>query len=540
MEAGTIVARPAAPHAAADHPHEKPRTGILKWLLTTDHKLIGVMYIWLAFFFFAVAGSFAMVMRAQLSAPGLHVLKPEVYNQIMSLHGTFMVFFFTIPIMAGIGNYVVPIQIGARDMAFPRLNAVSFWMLVPAGSLMLASLFIHGGAAAAGWTSYPPLTDRQFSPGAGVDLWILGLHLAGAASIMGGINFVVTILNLRAPGMTMFKMPMFTWTVLITQTIILFATPVLAGALTMALTDRMFGTGFFQPAAGGDPVLWQHLFWFYSHPAVYIMVLPGMGMISQVLPAFSGKHLFGYKGMVLATAGIGFIGYLVWGHHMFATGIDYRLRQFFSFASMVIAVPTGIKIWSWLATIWGGSLRFKTPMLFGLGFIALFIIGGITGIWLALVPFDLQVHDTYFVVAHLHYVLFGGSLMSIMAGIYYWFPKISGRLYNEVWGKVHFWLTFIGMNLTFMPMHIMGMLGMPRRIYTYRPEFAIWNHVASLGAAILGVGMLIFMLNMLLSLWRGRRSPDDPWDHSDETRTLEWTVSSPPPPENFHTIPVIR
>jgi cytochrome c oxidase subunit 1 len=540
MEAGTIVARPAPPYAAADHPHEKPRTGILKWLFTTDHKLIGVMYIWLAFFFFAVAGAFAMAMRAQLSAPGLHVLKPEVYNQIMSLHGTFMVFFFTIPIMAGIGNYVVPIQIGARDMAFPRLNAVSFWMLVPAGGLMLASLFLHGGAAAAGWTSYPPLTNRQFSPGPGVDLWILGLHLAGAASILGGINFVVTILNLRAPGMTMFKMPMFCWTVLITQTIILFATPVLAGALTMALTDRMFGTGFFHPAEGGDPVLWQHLFWFYSHPAVYIMVLPGMGMVSQVLPAFSGKHLFGYKGMVFATAAIGFIGYLVWGHHMFATGIDYRIRQFFSFASMVIAVPTGIKIWSWLATIWGGSLRFKTPMLFGLGFIALFIIGGITGIWLALVPFDIQVHDTYFVVAHLHYVLFGGSLMSIMAGIYYWFPKISGRLYNEFWGKVHFWLTFIGMNLTFMPMHAMGMLGMPRRIYTYRPEFAVWNHVASLGAAVLGVGMTIFMLNMLLSLWRGRRSPEDPWDHADVTRTLEWTVTSPPPPENFHTIPVIR
>jgi len=539
MEAGTIVARPVPPHAAAA-PHVKQRTGILKWLLTTDHKLIGVMYIWLAFFFFSIAGIFAMVMRAQLSAPGLHVLRPEIYNQIMSLHGTFMVFFFTIPIMAGIGNYVVPIQIGARDMAFPRLNAVSFWLLVPAGGLMLASLFLHGGAAAAGWTSYPPLTDRQFSPGPGVDLWILGLHLAGASYILGGINFVVTILNLRAPGMTMFRMPMFCWTVGITQTIILFATPVLAGALTMALTDRMFGTSFFHPAAGGDPVLWQHLFWFYSHPAVYIMVLPGMGMISQILPAFSGKQLFGYKGMVLATAGIGFIGYLVWGHHMFATGIDYRLRQFFSFASMVIAVPTGIKIWSWLATIWGGSLRFKTPMLFALGFIALFIIGGITGIWLALVPFDIQVHDTYFVVAHLHYVLFGGSLMSIMAGIYYWFPKISGKLYNELFGKVHFWLTFIGMNLTFMPMHLMGMLGMPRRIYTYRPEYAGLNHIASAGAAVLGIGMTIFVLNMLLSLWRGRPAPPDPWAHADVTRTLEWTVTSPPPAENFHTLPVIR
>ena len=471
MEAGTIAARPLPSHGAAAH-DVKPRTGIMKWLLTTDHKLIGVMYVWLAFFFFAVAGIFAMVMRAQLAAPGLHVVRPEVYNQIMSLHGTFMVFFFTIPVMAGLANYVVPLQIGARDMAFPRVNAVSFWMLVPAGLFMLVSLFLKTGSAAAGWTSYPPLTDRQFSPGAGIDLWILGLHLAGASSIMGGINFVVTILNLRAPGMSLMKMPMFCWNVLITQTIILIATPVLAGALTMLLTDRMFGTSFFHAQAGGDPVLWQHLFWFYSHPAVYIMVLPGMGMVSMVLPAFSGKHIFGYKGMVLATAAIGLIGFMVWGHHMFATGIDYRIRVFFSFASMVIAVPTGIKIWSWLATIWGGAIRFRTPMLFGLGFIALFIIGGITGVWLALVPFDVQVHDTYFVVAHLHYVLFGGSLMTIFAGLYYWFPKMSGKLYNEVLGKIHFWMTFIGMNLTFMPMHAMGMLGMPRRIYTYRPEFA--------------------------------------------------------------------
>jgi len=539
MEAGTLT---GGAHLADAGAHAKPgaRTGIMKWLLTTDHKLIGVMYMWLSIFFFTVAGVFALFMRAQLAAPGLHVLRPEVYNQLMSLHGTFMVFFWTIPVLAGFSNYVVPLQIGARDMAFPRVNAFGFWLLVPAGLFMLTSLLTHGGASAAGWTSYPPLTDRQYSPGPGVDLWILGLHLAGMSSILGAINFVVTIMNLRAPGMTLFKMPVFTWTVLITQAIILFATPVLAGGLTMLLTDRMFGTSFFHPAAGGDPILWQHLFWFYSHPAVYIMILPAMGMVSQILPAFSGKHIFGYRGLVLATAGIGFIGYLVWGHHMFTTGMDPTLRRFFSFASMVIAVPTGIKIWSWLATIWGGSLRFRTPMLFALGFIALFTIGGITGIWLALVPFDVQVQDTYFVVAHLHYVLFGGSLMAVMGGLYYWFPKITGRMYNELWGKVHFWLVFIGMNLTFMPMHVMGMLGMPRRIYTYLPKYAIWNHVASAGAAILGVAMFIWAVNLLTSLWKGKPAGPDPWDHADVNRTLEWTVESPPPAENFHRLPVIR
>jgi cytochrome c oxidase subunit I len=539
MEAGTLTGRPAVEPAPL-HASATRKSVILDWLLTTDHKKIGVMYIWLAFFFFALGGIFALLMRTQLAAPGLHVLRPDIYNQIMSLHGTFMVFFWTIPVLAGLGNYAVPLQIGARDMAFPRVNAFGLWLLFPAGFLMLAGLWMQGGAAAGGWTSYPPLSDRQYSPGPGMDLWILGLHLAGMSSILGAINFVVTVHNLRAPGMSMLKMPLFCWNVVITQYIILFGTPVLAGALTMLLTDRMFGTAFFHPAAGGDPVLWQHLFWFYSHPAVYIMVLPAMGVISQVLPVFASKRPFGYKGMVLATLGIGGIGFLVWGHHMFASGIDPTLRRFFSFMSMVIAVPTGIKIWSWLATIWGGSIRFRTPMLYGLGFISLFTIGGITGVWLALVPFDLQVHDTYFVVAHLHYVLFGGSLMGIFAGIYYWFPKMSGRMYHEAWGKVHFWLTFIGMNLTFMPMHMMGMEGMPRRIYTYQPQYAMWNHIASAGAFILGVGMLIFLINMLGSLARGKKAPVDPWEHAEFNKTLEWTVSSPPPNENFHKIPVIR
>ncbi len=517
---------------------DRPK-GLKRWLTTTDHKDIGILYLVTALFMAFFGGGFAGLLRAQLSAANLKVLNPELYNQFLSMHGTLMIFFVIIPAMAGFGNYFVPLLIGARDMAFPKLNALSYWLVIPAAGLMFGSFFVQGGTAQAGWTGYVPLASRQFSGTPGVDMWILGLHLAGLSSILGAINFLVTIINMRAPGMGYFKMPLFVWTWFVNATLILFATPVLAGALTMALTDRAFGTGFFRPSEGGDPLLWQHLFWFYSHPAVYIMVLPGMGIISHVLPAFSEKKLFGYKGMVFAVAGIGIIGFMVWAHHMFTTGIDPRLRAFFAFMTMIIAVPTGIKIFSWLATIWGGQLRFSTAMKFGLGFIALFVIGGISGLTLAIVPFDVQVQDTYYVVAHLHYVLFGGSVMSLLAGAFFWFPKMTGRMLDEKLGNVIFWLIFIGMNITFLPMHWLGVVGMARRVYTYRPEFQFWNQVSSSGYILLFAGGMLFLYNIFKALRKGEKAADDPWRVYPLQKTLDWSVSSPPPVENFAKIPEI-
>ena len=512
---------------------------ILGWLGTTDHKKIGIMYLWLTLFMAVVGGGFAGAMRAQLAKSGLELISPEMYNQLLSMHGSLMIFFVIIPALAGFGNYFVPLLIGARDMAFPKLNAFSFWLLIPAGLLMFTSFFVIGGAAQAGWTSYPPLSSAQFSGTPGVTMWIFGIHLAGLSSILGAINFIVTILNMRAPGMGLFKMPLFVWTWLVNAFIILVGTPVLAGAVTMLLTDRLLGTGFFNPALGGDSLLYQHLFWFYSHPAVYIMILPGMGIISQVLPAFSKKHIFGYRGMVYSVAAIGFLGFLVWGHHMFAAGIPHWLKAYFSFASMLIAVPTGIKIFSWLATVYGGTIRFTTSMKFGLGFIALFILGGMSGVILANVPVDIQVHDSYFVVGHLHYVLFGGSVMALMAGTYFWFPKMSGKMLSEKLGNLVFWLLFIGMNVTFFPMHIMGIMGMSRRIYTYRPEFQSLNEISSFGYIIIFIGGMIFLYSIFKALASGEKASADPWDAYEVQRTFEWSVSSPPPPENFKTIPEI-
>ena len=517
----------------------KPKSKLLDWLSTTDHKQIGIVYLWYVLFMAVVGGGLAGLIRLQLSSHDATYFSPEVYNQFLSMHASVMIFFVIIPAFVGFGNYFVPLLIGARDMAFPKLNAFSMWMLFPAGIMALASFFVQGGAMAAGWTAYPPLTSKQFLGTPGVDMWILSVHMLGISSIMGSINFIVTIMNMRAPGMTYFKMPLFAWTTLVNAFMTLVATPVLAGALTMLLTDRHFGTGFFRPSEGGDPILYQHLFWFYSHPAVYIMIVPGFGVISHVVAAFSRKKLFGYHGMVAATVGIAFIGYLVWGHHMFAAGMSPVLRMYFAFMSMLIAVPTGVKIFSWLATIWGGAIRFTTAMKFALGFISLFVIGGISGIFLAAVPIDVQVHDTYFVVAHLHYVLFGGSMMSLFAASYFWFPKMSGRFLSEKLGNIHFWLIFIGMNIVFLPMHWLGIIGMARRVFNYRPEFEAINRIESYGYLLLLAGGLLFIYNVIRSLRKGERAGADAWNVNDVQHTLDWMTSSPPPKENFQKIPVV-
>ncbi len=530
-----------------DAPHKTPSyTGIMRWLTTVDHKLIGVMYLWFALFSAVAGGALAGGIRAQLAFPqgiplggeNIAVMTPELYNQFVGMHASFMIFFAIIPAFAGFGNYIVPILIGARDMAFPKMNAFAFWILIPSAILMIASFAF--GSTGAGWTAYPPLSNKTYSPQLGLDMWIFGVHLAGISSIMGAINFIVTITNMRAPGMRWFKMPMFCWASLITSWLQLIGTPVLAGAVTMLLTDRLMGTGFFVPAKGGDPLLYQHLFWFYSHPAVYIMVLPGFGAISHVISSFAHKDLFGYKGMVYATAFIGIIGFLVWGHHMFSAGMEPWLRAYFGFMTMVIAVPTGVKIFSWLATLWGGSIEFTVPMMYALGFLALFTIGGISGVFLANVPFDIQVHDSYFVVAHFHYVLFGGSIMTILAMTYFWFPKMSGRFLSEKLGKVIFWLIFLGMNITFMPMHWLGIAGMARRIYTYRPEFMGINHLISTGYLFMAVGGALLVGNIFYTLIKKpRTAPADPWNIDEEQNTFDWKTTSPPVPHNFDKIPKV-
>ncbi len=522
--------------AHAPEGHANPlETNLWDWITSTDHKKIGIMYLILAFSSFFVGGTFALLVRLQLWKPDAGILAPDVYNQMLTMHATVMIFLAVIPLLTGFGNYAVPLMLGAKDMAFPRLNNVALWLAV-AGGVVIMSSFAMGGAAAAGWTSYPPLTGGIFSPGRGVDLWILGIHLAGISSILGGVNFIVTIINMRAPGMSIHKMPLFCWTWLVTAWLQVIATPVLAGVLTMLLFDRNLGTSFFRPEAGGDPILWQHLFWFYSHPAVYIMIVSGFGIISEILPVFSKKHIFGYLAIAYSSVAIGVLGFFVWVHHMFATGIDVRARTVFSIITMLIAVPTGIKIFSWVATLWGGNIRLMTPMLFAIGFVAFFLIGGLDGIFLAIIPVDIQLTHTYWVVAHIHYVLFAGSIMAIMAASYYWFPKMFGRLMNEALGKWHFWLTVIGMNVTFFPMHFLGVQGMPRRYYTYPEQFAFWNTTETLAAFVMGFAQLIFVYNVIHSLRKGEIAGDDPW----EGRTLEWTVSSPPPSHNFDTLPVIK
>jgi cytochrome c oxidase subunit 1 len=525
--------------AAADAAHgiSPRRHPIAAWLTTTDHKKIGIMYLVNSYFWFGVAGLLAVFIRAELAQPGTQYFGEERYNQLFTMHGTTMIFLFVIPMLAGFGNYIVPLQIGALDMAFPRVNALSFWML-PLAGLVLYSSYLLGGPADAGWTQYAPLSEGVGTQGnaIGIDLWIVALLLVGTASILGAVNFITTIFNMRAPGMTMFRMPLFTWTILVTSLLVLLATPVFTSALVMLLIDRNLGGSFFNPANGGIAVLWQNVFWFYSHPAVYVMVLPGMGIISDVLPVFSRKPLFGYKAFVFATAGIGALGFSVWAHHMFVTG--QVLLPFFSIMTFLIAVPTGVKFFNWIATLVKGQITFSTAMLFAIGFLTMFLIGGIDGVFLASPPVDFALTETYWVIAHIHYVLFGGSVFAVYAGFYYWFPKFSGRKLNEGLGKLHFWLQFIGFNLTFFSMHILGLLGMPRRIQDYPalPDWVGLNQLQTVGALIIALSTAPFLANVVMTLRRKDRDPEDPW----EGNTLEWYTTSPPPAHNFDSLPEIH
>lgn len=521
-----ITSTPTAHHGGAER----------KWwhyfTFNEDHKVIGIQYLVTAFFFYLVGGLMAAAIRTELATPASDFVSPETYNSLLTLHGTIMIFLWVVPAGAGLANYLIPLMIGARDMAFPKMNAMAFWMIPPAGIVLALSLVV-GDAPQAGWTSYPPLSLMTGKVGEGI--WIFSLLVLGTSSILGAINFLVTILKMRVPSMPTNKMPLFCWAMMATALLILIGTPVLAGALILLAFDLLAGTAFFNPMGGGDPIVYQHMFWFYSHPAVYIMVLPLFGAISEILPVHARKPVFGYQAIAYSSLAIAFLGCIVWAHHMFTSGTPAWLRMFFMIATMVIAVPTGIKVFGWLATIWGGKISLNSAMLFAMGFVAVFVIGGITGVMLASVPFDIHVHDTYFVVAHLHYVLFGGSVFGLYAAIYHWFPKITGRMVNETWGRIHFILTFIGMNLTFMPMHQLGLQGMNRRIALYDPRFTSLNELATIGSYILAVSTIPFLVNAVWSWAKGPKAGDNPWN----ALTLEWQTSSPPAIENFEVLPVL-
>lgn len=528
---------PLVPEIARPLPKLTESEGLLAWLASVDHKQIGIMYIVSSIFFLVVGGLEALLIRIQLAVPQNNFLPPDAYNQVFTMHGTTMIFLVVVPFLIGFMTYLVPLMIGARDMAFPRLNALSFWVLV-FGGLLLYFSFVSGGAPSAGWFSYAPLSEKPYNTSLGMDYWTVGLLVVGIGTVAAGINIITTVWKLRAPGMTIRRLPLFVWMSVVNSVIILGALPALNASLVMLLIDRQLGAYFFRPVGGGDPVLWQHFFWAFGHPEVYIMVLPAFGMISEIIPVFSRKPIFGYAFVAGSTVAIAFLSFLVWAHHMFASGLGKPWDIVFSFSSMLIAVPTGVKILNWTATLWKGKIRFATSMLFAMAFLVLFTIGGITGVQFAVVPIDWQVTDTYYVVAHMHYVLFGGTFFAVMAGTYYWFPKATGRVLSERLGHLHFWLMFIGFNMTFFIQHFLGLMGMPRRVSTYPdlPYWGLFNFISTVGAFILALSVGVFLLNVILTLRNGERATDNPWG----AWTLEWATTSPPPVHNFDAVPPVR
>ncbi len=510
---------------------------VMRWVTSVDHKKIGLMYIWSAFVFFVGGGSMALAIRLQLAQADQEIATQGSFNALTTMHGTVMVFLFAMPLLAGIGNYLVPLMIGARDMAFPRLNALSLWIYMIGAIVLLGSFGAKGGAAQAGWTAYTPLSGPDYAPELGQDLWILGLHLVGISSLLGSINFLVTIVNMRTPGMSWTRIPLFVWSMVAQSILILLTIPVIAAALLLLLLDRQAGTSFFLPDGGGSAVLYQHLFWFFGHPEVYILVLPAFGVVSEVIPVFARKPIFGYKAVAFSSLGIALISMVVWGHHMFTVGLGDGLNGFFMVATYLVAIPTGIKVLNWTATLWRGNLTFRTPMLFAVGMVALFLIGGLSGVVVANYPVDYQLHDSYYVVAHFHYTIIGGMVLGIFAGLYHWFPKMTGRMYDERLGKWHFWLFALGFSLTFVPQHMLGLMGMPRRVYTYDREglFEIYNLVSTIGAWLMALAVLVFIVNVVRSWRSGPRAGSDPW----LADTLEWYASSPPAEHNFDSVPYV-
>lgn len=515
-----------------DH-HHGPSKGITRWLFTTNHKDIGTLYLWLSFILFLVGGVMALVVRAELFKPGLQLLDPNLYNQLVTMHGLIMIFGAVMPAFTGLANWMIPLMIGAPDMALPRMNNWSFWILPFAFTILASTLFMEGGGPNFGWTFYAPLST-SYAPKS-TDFFIFSVHLMGMSSIMGAINIIATIFNLRAPGMTMMKLPLFVWTWLITAFLLIAVMPVLAGAVTMMLMDRHFGTSFFDAGGGGDPVMFQHIFWFFGHPEVYIIILPSFGIISEIIPTFSRKPLFGYASMVYATASIAIVSFSVWAHHMFTTGLVLGAQLYFMFATMVVAVPTGVKVFNWVATMFKGALSFETPMLFAIGFLVMFTCGGFSGLMLSIIPADFQYHDTYFVVAHFHYVLIPGAIFGAIAAVYYWIPKWTGKMYSETLGRIHFWLSAISLNLTFFPMHFLGLAGMPRRIPDYALQFADFNKIVSIGSFIFGAAQVLFLFIVIKTIRSGAPASANPWG----AKGLEWTLPSPPPYHSFSTPPLI-